>query len=392
MNKAILQPEVQKFIRENLNEDLHKLILKGSPFPNVSIQEIAIQISGLQKAQHKLPTWFEAENIIFPPNINLEQTSSEITARYKASLVSGKNLIDLTGGLGIDAFYFAESFEKVTHCERNQELSEVAAHNFSVLKKDNITTFSGDGINYLKTSPESFDCIYLDPARRDDYGGKVFLLEQCTPNVPEHLDFFLKKAGQVLIKTSPLLDLTAGIRELDNVSEIHILSVNNDVKELLWLISPSIPEKSLIKTVNFQKASFQEFSAYMETEKGEAPLSLPKQYLFEPNAAIMKSGLFTEVATQTGTAKLHSNSHLYTSDSKTEFPGRSFMIQKVLPYSKKQLKKELTFKKANITTRNFPKTVENLRKELKIEDGGDHYLFFTTNLLNEKIVLVCNRI
>lgn len=392
MNKAILQADVQKFIRDHLDEDLSKIILKGSPFSQVSIQEIAIQISGLQRSKNKLPKWFENQKVIFPPNINLEQTSSEITAKYKASLVSGKNLIDLTGGFGIDTFYFAESFKEVTHCEINKELSEIASHNFSVLQKRNITTYCGDGIEYLKNSTESFDCIYLDPARRDDYGGKVFLLEQCTPNIPEHLEFLFTKTNQILIKTSPLLDLTAGMRKLEKVAEIHILSVDNEVKELVWFLKRHGTEKTLIKTVNFQKSGIQEFQAELHLEKSDAPLSFPKKYLYEPNAAVMKSGLFAEVAIQTGTSKLHSNSHLYTSDALLDFPGRSFTIQKVLPYSKKHLRRELSLKKANIATRNFPKSVEDLRKELKIQDGGEHYLFFSTNPENEKIVLLCSRI
>lgn len=392
MNKALLHPEVQEFIRKNLRKDLSTLILKGSPFPEVSIQEIAAQINGLQKAQKKLPTWFNAANIIFPANINLEQTSSEITAKYKASLVSGKNAIDLTGGFGIDTFFFAERFEKVTHCELDPGLSEIAAYNFKVLGKKNIKTFCGDGINYLKETTENFDLIYLDPARRDDYGGKVFLLEQCTPNVAEKLSLFFDKANRILIKTSPLLDLKAGLRELEGVSAIHIVSVNNEVKELLWELKKDPVDEILVTTINFQNEVPVKFEAVYSGNFEDAPLSMPGNYLYEPNPAVMKSGMFAEVATQTGTSKLHSNSHLFTSDEKKDFPGRSFEILEILPYSKKILKNHPQFQKANITTRNFPKTVEELRKELKIADGGENYVFFTTNLKNEKIVLVCSKI
>ncbi|MEP6261950.1 MAG: class I SAM-dependent methyltransferase [Gillisia sp.] len=392
MNKALLHPEVQEFIRKNLRKDLSTLILKGSPFPDVSIQEIAAQINGLQKAQKKLPTWFKSANIIFPANINLEQTSSEITAKYKASLVSGRNAIDLTGGFGIDAFFFAERFETVTHCELDPGLSEIAAHNFKVLGRNNISTFWGDGINYLKETVEKFDLIYLDPARRDDYGGKVFLLEQCTPNVAENLSLFFEKANRILLKTSPLLDLKAGLRELERVSAIHIVSVNNEIKELLWELKKEQADEILVTTINFQNEVTVKFDAVYSGNFEDAPLSLPGTYLYEPNPAVMKSGMFAEVATQTGTSKLHSNSHLFTSEEKKDFPGRSFKILETLPYSKKILKKHPKLQKANITTRNFPKTVEELRKELKIADGGENYVFFTTNLKNEKIVLVCIKI
>lgn len=391
MNKAILKSEVQEYIKENLDDDLSKLILKGSPFKEVSIQELAVQINGLQKAKSKLPAWFETEGIIFPPNINLEQTSSEVTAKYKASLTYGKAMIDITGGLGIDTFYFSERFDEVIHLEINAGLSEIAAHNFEKLGSKNIKTISSDGLKFLKNTKKTFDWIYLDPARRDDYGGKVFLLDHCTPNVTENLYLFFQKSNNILIKTSPLLDISAGIKELRNLAEIHIVSVNNEVKELLWVLKNGHSEKILLKTVNFQKKEDQYFEGKFDPEPQQAPISLPAKYLYEPNPAVMKSGLFAEIAIQTETSKLHVSSHLYTSDLLLVFPGRRFEITQVLPYSKK-LKKHPAFKKANVTTRNFPKQVSELRKEMKIADGGDNYLFFTTNLNNEKIVLVCKKI
>ena len=391
MNKAILQPEVQDFIRKHLGDDLSKLILKGSPFENVSIQELAIQINGLQKAKSKLPAWFDAAGIIFPPNVNLEQTSSEVTAKYKASLISGKTLIDLTGGLGIDSSFFSERFEEVFHLEINADLSEIAAHNFMKLGKDNIKALSGDGLEYLRDCNKKYDWIYLDPARRDDHGGKVFLMEHCTPNVRDNLGLFFEKSDQVLLKTSPLLDLTAGMNDLRNLAEIHIVSVNNEVKELLWILKKGYSGKIIIQTVNFQKKEDQYFKGDYSPGQTEVPLSLPAKYLFEPNPAVMKSGLFAEVALQTVTSKLHVSSHLYTADKPVNFPGRRFEIIEVLPYSKK-LKRHPALKKANVTTRNFPRQVTEIRDEMKIADGGDIYLFFTTNLNNEKIVLVCKKI
>lgn len=392
MNKALLKPAVQDFILKNRTADLSKLILKGSPFKDVSIQEIAIQIVGLNKAKSKLPTWYLTKNILFPPNLNLEQTSSEKTARYKASLVDGNKMIDLTGGFGIDAYFFAKRFEEVIHCELNVELSELAAHNFEVLNLTNVKIFEGDGIEYLKNSEQHFDWIYLDPSRRNDTGGKVFQLSDSTPNPAELLELFFERADHILIKTSPLLDLKAGIGELKNVSEIHIVAVNQEVKELLWILNKHASEEIKLKTIHFHNKITQRFETNFGDSHSDIPLSLPLNYLYEPNPAIMKSGMFGELASQTDSWALHSNSHVFTTGELIEFPGRRFKILEVLPYNKKQLKQVLPLKKANITTRNFPKTVAEIRKELNIEDGGDHYLFFTTDLNEKKIVVVCKKV
>jgi len=392
LNKALLNKEVQDFILKNRSSNLSKLILKGSPFKDVSIQELAVQIAGLNKSKSKLPIWNLTKNILFPANINLEQTSSEKTAKYKASLVEGKRLIDLTGGFGIDAYFFAEKFNEVIHCELNMELSELAEHNFRVLKAPNVKTNQGDGIEYLKNSEKHFDWIYLDPSRRNDSGGRVFQLSDCTPNPAEYMDLFFEKADHILIKTSPLLDLKAGINELKYVSEIHIVAVNQEVKELLWILNKNSSEKIKVKTIHLQKTITQNFETNFSDSQSDISLSLPLNYLYEPNPAIMKSGMFGELARQTDSDVLHSNSHLFTSKELKIFPGRRFEILDVLPYHKKHLKQRLTLKKANITTRNFPKTATEIRKELKIEDGGDCYLFFTTNLNDKKIVVVCKKI
>ncbi|RKS53142.1 hypothetical protein BC962_1388 [Gillisia mitskevichiae] len=392
MNKALLHPDVKKFIQSHLNDDLTKLILKGSPFPDVSVQEIATQISGLKKAKTKLPTWFKNQSILYSPNLNLEQTSSEITAKYKSQLITGDTLIDLTGGFGIDDYYFSKRFKKVIHCELNAELSELASHNFSELGASNIKTHIGDGLEILKELGEKVNWIYLDPARRDDYGGKVFLLEQCTPNVPKNLKLLFQNSDNILIKSSPLLDLSAGIAELRKVTEIHIVAVNNEVKELLWVLNRNISKEIKIKTINITKNETQVFEAIFEELLAPIKYSSALKFLYEPNPAIMKSKLFSALATETNTKKLHSNSHLFTSEVLQAFPGRSFEIMEVLNYNKKALKRSLKLKKANITTRNFPKTVSEIRKELKIEDGGKDYLFFTTDLNNDKIVLECKKI
>ncbi|MGM0933104.1 MAG: class I SAM-dependent methyltransferase [Bacteroidota bacterium] len=391
MNKALLKPEIQNFIRKNLKRDLTGLVLKGSPFPEVSSAEIAMQISGLKTAEKKLPTWFETQNIYYPPKLNLEQTSSEITAKYKASLIQGERLIDLTGGFGIDDHFFAESFKEVVYCELNEELAEIAKHNFKQLKKENIQVIPGDGIKTLEITDKDFDVIYADPARRDDHGGKVFKLTDCLPNIPANLDLLFDKSNRILIKTSPLLDITAGIAELKYGSEVHIVAVNNEVKELLWFMEKGFSGSLQIKTINFNKNQLEEFSGNIEN-KPELNFSLPKKYLYEPNAAIMKSGLFERLAEKTGTFKLNNNSHLFTSEKLKEFPGRRFEIIDIKDFKAYKLNKEFKGKKANITTRNFPESVAGLRKLLRIKDGGERYLFFTTNLENKKIVLDCRKV
>ena len=392
MNKAQLNPEVQKFIIEHLSGDLSKLILKGSPFPDVSSQELGVQISGKNKAKSKLPVWFNNQNILYPPNLNLEQTSSEKTAKYKASLISGDKIVDLTGGFGIDSYFFAEKFRQLTYCELNMELFEIATHNFKCLGPKNIKTFQGNGIEFLKKSEENYDWIYLDPSRRDEHGGKVFHLNQCTPYISENLELLFKRSDNIVLKTSPLLDLKAGIIELKQVSEIHIVAVNSDVKELLWILKKGYQGKVAIKTIDFQKSETQLFQTTFSNNQSEVPLSLPLKYIYEPNPSIMKSGMFRELAVQTNTLKLHANTHLFTSETIQNFPGRTFEVSEIVPFNKKLLKQRLKLKKANITTRNFPKSVEVLRQELKIRDGGNSYLFFTTNHKNEKIVLVCKKI
>ena len=390
MNTAILHTEVQQFITDNLKADITKLILKGSPFDDVSIQELANQIVAKQKSEHKLTSWFQTENIYYPSKINIEQTSSESTANYKSNLVTGTSIIDITGGFGIDCFYFSKHFKDVIHCEINEELSAIVTHNCKQLKITNITTFSGDAIDFLKNSKEKFDCIYIDPSRRDDIKGKVFLLEDCVPNVPENMDLLFTKSNQILIKTSPILDISSAINELKFVTEVHVVAINNEVKELLFLLEKDSSKAIQIKTINIGKNETQSFH-FKYKESLYSAYSEPLSYLYEPNSAILKSGGFHQITNQLNIEKLHQHSHLYTSKTLQNFPGRVFKIEHTLSYDKKKLKKLLPGNKANITIRNFPKTVAQIRKETKIKEGGTVFIFFTTNFKNELIVLVCSK-
>lgn len=392
MNKAILNIKVQEFINSHINSDVSSLLLKGLPFEGIDAKLIIEQIEAKKRSEKKLPTWFKTENIYYPNKLNIEQTSSEITAKYKANLVSGKSLIDLTGGFGVDTYYFSKQVENVIHCEINTHLSDITAHNFEQLKVSNAECRNENGIETLKKLDQQFDWIYIDPSRRDDSKNKVFLITDCTPNIKVYQGLFLKHAENVMIKTSPLLDISATRIDLENVKQIHVVAVNNEVKELLWILERNYSGSVLIKTVNIQKKNQQTFDFYYDEEStAKAEYTRPSNYLYEPNSAILKAGAFNSVSSVLVVKKLHKHSHLYTSKTLIDFPGRRFTIENVIPFNKKAFSK-LKIQKANITTRNFPLSVADIRKKFKVKDGGTIYLFFTTNLDDEKIILICSKI
>ena len=391
MNTNILNTKVQDFINFNLKLDVTKLILKGSPFDKVSIQEIAQQIEAKNKCNKKLSIWFNTKNIYYPNKLNIEQTSSEITAKYKANLISGKTLIDITGGFGVDAYFFSQKVKNVTHCEINKELSIIVSHNLKQFNIENIKTVNVDGFDYLKKRDTKFDWIYADPSRRNETKGKVFLLQDCLPNIPENLNLLFQFTHNILLKISPILDIKSAINELKFVKEIHVVAVKNEVKELLFILEKNYTEEIDIKTINFNKFSTQHFNFNLFKES-LATFSKPKKHLYEPNAAILKSGGFNQVSVHFKINKLHQHSHLYTSDNLIEFPGRVFKIIQTTTYNKKELTKLIPTKKANITVRNFPETVAQIRKKIKFSEGGNQYLFFTTDLNNKHIVLICEKV
>lgn len=390
LNPNIIHKEVQGFINKNLNKDTSKLLFKGSPFDDITIQVLVEQIEAKNRTQKKLPTWFSSKNIYYPNKLNIEQTSSEITAKYKSHLISGESIIDLSGGFGVDTYYFSKRFKNVIHCEINTELSQIVAHNYMQLKTDNIQTVAKDGMEYLKSQKDHFNWIYIDPSRRNELKGKVFLLEDCLPNVPKNLDGLFEYTNNILIKASSMLDITSAINELDFVKEVHVVAVENEVKELLFILNKSHDEDISIKTVNLNKKKDQYFDAQFKSSIA-IEFSLPQAYLYEPNASILKAGLFDSII-GLGVSKLHQNSHLYTSKELMNFPGRRFIIKDVISYNKKQLKKLIPSQKANITTRNFPETVAQIRKKTGIKDGGSIYLFFTTDLNNKHIAIICEKV
>ena len=393
MNKESIKYWCTRFYRvKNLNADILSVLFKKPVFKGISQKELVQQIESKKKCKNKLPLWFNTSNIYYPKKIQIEQTSSEITATHKASLVGGKSLLDLTGGFGVDSFFFSKKVAKLVHCELDQELSEIAQHNLQSLGASNIHFVNEDSITYLNDSQERFDWIYADPSRRSMTKGKVFLLEDCLPNIPEMLPLLFSKTNNILIKTAPLLDISAGLQELENVKEIHVVALKNEVKELLWVLQNEFEGDVLIKTINFIRSDEERFNFSRSQEKKEQSIfSEPLSYLYEPNAAILKSGGFKTVGSQFKLKKLASHTHLYTSTAIIDFPGRRFKVEALLPYSKKNML-SLKVDKANVAVRNFPEKVAALRKKFKIKDGGVTYLFFTKDAKDNLLILKCKKI
>ena len=299
-------------------------------------------------------------------------------------------MVDLTGGFGVDSYYFSKQFKSVVHCEMNPELAEIAGHNFKVLGIENIKSHTIDGIEFLKSCQQTFDWIFVDPSRRDAQKNKKFLIEDCSPNVVTYQGLFFKYANNVLIKMSPMLDISVGIEALKYVKNIYVVAVKNEVKELLFHQEKGFEGQAIIHTLNSHPKGDEQFSfELVEEETAEAIYSLPKRYLYEPNAAMMKSGAFKLISEQFKLGKLDTHTHLYTSDERLEnFPGKIYETSNVYPYQKKPLKKAIGGLKANVKTRNFSEKIEVLKTLFKLTDGGDLYLFFTTSN-GKKLVVEC---
>jgi 16S rRNA G966 N2-methylase RsmD len=382
LNKEILKPEIQEYINTHLQVDVHQLAMAKSPFDGVTAQELSRQITSKNKAEKKLPTWYQKDFIYYPAPLSIEQTSSEKTAEYKAGLVGTEKVIDITGGFGVDGFYFAKKAAYVLHCEINEELSVIAAHNASVLGA-NINFLATDGIAYLQQTDQMFDTIYVDPARRSEKG-KVFMLKDCMPNVVEHMQLLLQKGRQVIIKTSPLLDLSAGIKELKHVKEVHIVSTKNECKELLFILdnTPTPRVKIVCVTIN---ETIKHFELAMDQNAETKLAERLYTYIYEPDVALLKSGGFNVIAEAYGLEKLHEQTQLYTADVfKPEFPGRIFKVVEMI--SAAALKKEKNIR-ANIIVRNYPERSEQLAKKYNIKPAKEDFFIFTKTKVLKSIII-----
>lgn len=375
----LIDKEIQDFIRANLDADWHSLLLKKSPFEGITMQEIVEQIQGRKIAEKKLHFLLEI-NAIYPPKLNLEQTSSEATAKYKAQYFRGEKFIDLTCGFGIDAYFLSQNFEEISLVEQNETLLNLVKYNWNLLgKKANFINKKLE--NFLETTQESFDLIYLDPARRDANKQKIFLLEDLSPNVLEIQERLFGLSKKILIKLSPLIDIKYLTSVLNYISEIKIVAVRNDVKEVLVLQEFGYQGEIKITAVNLE-TNEPEVSFYLsENENIEFIFSEVKKYLYIPSNAVMKSGAFGVIMKQFGLYKLEKNTHFYTSDEYIEdFPGR---ILEVKLLNSKEIEKG---GKYNIISKNYPLKPEEIKKKYKIKDGGNQYLIFTQSIQG-KIIL-----
>ena len=382
-----LNEATRQFIRENLNADVPTLALRKADV-GIDVSLALRQIEAWQLLQKKVPQWSRNEDLLFPTHLSIEQCSSEATAKYKANLLKGNSLVDLTGGLGIDAYYLSKSFRETDYVERQIELCDLAKHNFKVLDTE-IKVWNETAEEFLNHC-EPKDCIYLDPARRDAHGHKTVSISDCTPDVLALQDQLLQKAKTVMIKLSPMLDISKALAELKGVKEVHVLAVGNECKELVLIVERDFSSQPILFAANLQTE--QPTVRFTLDEEHNCPLHLAEgigHYLYEPNTALMKAGCYKLLSERFYVLKLHKNSHLYTSDTLvTDFPGRIFVVKGFAPYNKRSKQTFLAdVEKANIAVRNFPLSVEALRKTLKIKEGGEVYLFATTLHGEEKVII-----
>lgn len=385
MNEATLEQ-----IRRHRQDDVRQLALKGMD-PMV-IQQIA----GWQVARTKVPSWAEVEGLHYPRHLSLEQCSSEQTARYKASLLSpGDTFVDLTGGFGVDFFFMSQPFQRRVYVEQQQELCDIARHNFDLLNHP-CTVVCGSATEYLQQMPHA-SAIYIDPARRDAHGARTYSISDCTPNVLELQELLVKKADRVIIKLSPMLDWHKAASDLQHISAIHIVSVQNECKELLLVLADGAMSEAPVVCINLlADGTLQRFEYNPATNASSVNVNakVNTTYLYEPNASIMKAGCFDEIGDFYQICKLSANSHLYVSDHEVmDFPGRGFQILSIPSMNKRELKEALRdIDRANITVRNFPMSAEALRKRLRLKDGGDLYIFATTVGDGSHQLFICRKI
>ena len=429
------------FIREHLKEDVRKLALQLHGSKELDSSFVINQISGFQHIVHKIPAWYSCPELLFPRSLSLEQSSSQLTACYKRDLIKSifqakqkeqikiKDLAgcsaklenfaevglrggdetgrdskpadlsaaDLTGGLGVDTFFLSELFGQFFYVEKEPELCRIAVHNFKALTRPGIQVVNAGSEEYLKQA-HKLDFIYVDPSRRDRSGGKLVALQDCSPDVSIIYAELLQKSDLVLLKLSPMMDLSLALKALPHTTQIHVLSVDNDCKEVLFLLEAkrktTEPE---ITAVNLRKnadAQVYRFTRSSEAKASCAYCSRPGKYLYEPNASVLKAGAFVGPAQEFGMEKLHKNSHLYTSDTvKPAFPGKIFEIKAILAAKPREFHKQLPdLLQANLVVRNFPVGVDALRKKLALKEGGRDYVFASTLADESKVFIHGKRI
>lgn len=382
------------FVKEHAADDVQRLALEVRKYPEVDAHFALDQIAGRQKSRTKLPSWAKVDDLIFPPSVSMEQCSSEATASYKSSLVSGESLVDLTGGFGVDFSFLASRFSRAVYVERQEHLCHIAEHNFKELGLSHVQVVNDDAEHYLATM-SVVDHIYLDPARRDGAGNRVFRLDDCTPNVVQLLDLLLAKGRQVMIKLSPMLDVSQALRQLHGVSEVHIVSVAGECKELLLLLSAKHEGDVKIVCVN----DGQTFT-YRLGEPVVMPMQwsgeLPAEgdlYLYEPNASMMKAGCFGQLAQRYGLQAVAQQSHLFVAERPiSDFQGRKFVVNDITTLNSKELKQKLAgITQANVAVRNFPLKAAELAKRLRLKDGGSVYIFGTRLANGKNVLLLCEK-
>lgn len=386
-----------QFCKDHENDDVHKLALQAKNYPEIDMVQALQQIKGLQIAKYKIPLWYSCDKILYPIHLSLEQCSSEETALYKQQIaIKGDTMVDLTGGLGVDTAFLSPNFRKVHYVEQQESLTELASHNFSALDlADKIEIANEDSVEFLQEM-DPVDFIYIDPARRDTKGQKTALIEDCTPNLLEIQHLLDSKAKQVMIKLSPMLDITLALQSLTNISEVHIVSVDNECKELLFIKNnKEIVKEPRIHCVNL--SSEKEVFIFLKSEEENTSAnytSSPEKYLYEPNTSLMKAGAYKILCEKYSIKKLHPSSHLYTSDILiSNFPGRKFEIQQLSSLNKKDIKRDFAdISQANVATRNFPLKAEELKKRLNLKDGGDIFIFGSTLADNQKVIFICKKI
>ncbi|WP_104381909.1 hypothetical protein [Sphingobacterium sp. HMA12] len=393
MNRLILQKEVQLFLEKNLKESPVKIALKKFPFEGISSSELAAQLDGKQRAKIKIPLWTKTPGIYFPAKLNLEQCSSEKTALFKSSLIQeGTNLIDVTSGFGVDSFYFSIRAKQVTSCELNPDLAEISSHNAKILSATNISVVAANGVDYiLNRSQEHFDYIYLDPSRRVQ-NKKVFLLDECEPNLVALQNDFFERSDVIISKLAPLLDISSALSMLVHVKDVYVVSLQNDCKELIFIQEKGYEGEPVIHAVRLFREQQQVVPfTYAEERAALVDYSVPLSYLYEPDVALAKAGAFKTIASRFGLKKLHKSTHLYTSDQKIpDFPGKVFIIKQVESFTEFKKKKSPLI--ADIIAKNFPLKTEEIKKKFKIKDAGDTFSFFTTVLNDQLIVIHAQRI